>query len=244
MKKVSVGLSCVIMAVCLLAVSPVWADMRSIQFREDVGKAYAEYRKALLFSNQHDKQKALAAARQLQHRWSGIVVKYSDQRPCVYDEEPDWKATLNKVGDIIGKGIKQLEDGHLAEAHETIEVIRTELAELRQRNNIISFSDYIDRYHEQMEHLLVKKYTVEKLNKSVIADVREMLAVLEYLMGNIKRYAPEEYSSNDEFQKLLSDNLNVLIAIRQALSQDDSKSLIEAIKSLKPAYAKLFVKFG
>ena len=48
----------------------------------------------------------------------------------------------------------QIRDGKLPAAHETLEAARDLMADLRRRNQVVVFSDHMNAYHAEMEHLL------------------------------------------------------------------------------------------
>lgn len=82
------------------------------------------------------------------------------------------------------------------------------------------------------------------MDQSKLNEIRETLAVLDYLMENIKKYAPEKYRSSEEFHRSVAGNIAVLTSLRQALEAKDHERLIKAIHQLKPAFSRLFIKFG
>ena len=149
-----------------------------------------------------------------------------------------------KVAQIVQQGINEIKEGEVPQAHEILESIRDNLSEMRRRNNVITFSDHVNNYHEQMEHLLKKKYTVETLTSKAIVHIRESLAVLEYLAKKIQRNAPTDYLNNTEFREIIEGNYLVLKMLRNGVDEKERQKIIQAIQKLKPAYAKLFIKFG
>jgi len=222
----------------------VETETRFHKFEKDLSRAYTEYRIALFLTNQQNETQSFRAAERFQKQWKEIVFHYAASPPEIYSGDSQWKHTLLKVHQIIQDGIREMKEGEVAQAHETLELIRDELSELRRRNNVITFSDHINNYHEQMEHLLKKKYSVETLTSKAIRHIRESCAVLEYLAKKIQGNAPAEYLKNPEFQEYLDANFMVLKMIRRGLEEKAHSKIIQAIQQLKPAYAKLFIKFG
>ena len=95
-----------------------------------------------------------------------------------------------------------------------------------------------------MEYLLKRKYTTETLTTEAIRHIRESLAILEYLAKKIQINAPADYLNNPEFREYLEGNEAVLRTLRNALDEKAHLKIIQTIEKLKPAYAKLFIKFG
>jgi len=237
----------VLLAICLLlgfAVGSGAEENRLQQFNSDVEQAYAAYRKALFQTNKKDAEKSGKANEMFIEQWSSIKEIYRTQPPEAFSTDPAWATTLSSIEEIAQKSSVQIEDGQLAEAHETLEAIRDELTDLRKRNSVVVFSDHINNYHEVMEGLLVGGYTPDNINEAAVNEIRGQLAVLNYLAEEIKENAPEKYRKNETYMKLQKDLFASLDELTQAVEGNDPKVISKAINMLKPAYAKLFVNFG
>ena len=213
-------------------------------FNKQLASVYADYRMALFQTNKNNQAKSLKIVTRFHKNWGVLVSKYTDHAPEVYHADPSWKATLKKVSGLAAQGLRETKMGKLHDAHESLELIRDELAELRRRNNIVAFSDHVNRYHEQMEAVVTTKYASGSLAVEQLNVLREKLALLDYLAVSMKKNAPVPYNNNPEFKKLLGNNFVVLASLRSALDRKDAAAIKKAIKQLKPAYAKLFIKFG
>jgi len=230
----------------LLAISS-WttaADNRFQQFNQDVQSAYANYRMALFQTNKNDAAKSQKAVMQFQQEWQKIFETYGALPPEVFSSDEKWHQTLESISTIAKESDKQIAEGSLIEAHETLEAIRDELSSLRQRNSVVSFSDHINSYHEVMEGLLTAGYSPGKLDAAAINQIREKLGALKYLAGTIKENAPQEYAENNKYEKLQQGLFASLDQLEKALNENSPENISKAISGLKPAYAKLFVNFG
>lgn len=236
-----------IIALSIMLVSVVSrseAETAFQQFYQQQNEAYAKYRVALFQTNKNDPEASLKAASQFLQQWNSIIQHYADAPPEIFAADTEWKATLAQIAEIAAKGKTEIEAGDLAEAHETLEAIRDELTELRQRNHVIVFSDHINSYHEVMEHLLEAGYTPEKLDAAAVNRIREQLAVLEFLAVAIKENTPQEYRSNTQYQQLEQGLFSSLQVLRNTLENNLTGEIVPAIQNLKPPYAKLFLNFG
>ena len=95
-----------------------------------------------------------------------------------------------------------------------------------------------------MEQVVTKRYATGSFDEGLLNVLREKLAILDYLAVAMKLHAPAEYNTNPEFKKLLGNNIMVLKPFRSALDSKDPAAIMKTIKQLKPAYTKLFIKFG
>jgi len=237
----------IIFVTCILLGFVSWsqaAENRFQQFNTETEQAYAAYRKALFQTNMKDAEKSGKANQMFLKQWEQIQQKYSDQPPETFSTDPQWKDSLSNIENIAVKSDKQIKEGQLAEAHETLEAVRDELSNLRQRNSVIVFSDHINNYHEVMEGLLDGGFTPEKIDKAAMIEISGHLAVLNYLAGAIKENAPVKYQDVEKYQKLQNGLFASLEALTQAIQSENPEAISKSIKMLKPAYAKLFVNFG
>lgn len=213
-------------------------------FYEQQNVAYGSYRAALFQTNKNDQQASLKGINSFSKQWDHIVAQFASNPPEIFSGDADWSSTLAKVSAIASQGKKEIEAGKLSEAHETLEAIRDELSSLRSRNKLIFFSDHVNNYHESMEHLLSAGYSKENIDENAKNSIREQLAVLEYLTDKIVLQAPENYKSDKSYIKLQEGLITSLNNLRKALDNNNSEGIGKAMRGLKPAYAKLFVKFG
>lgn len=214
------------------------------QFYEQQNSAYASYRVALFQTNRKEQNAALKGINNFSKEWENIVLKFADAPPEIFANDAKWKSTLTKISDIASTGKQEIEAGKLSEAHGTLEEIRDEYSDLRRRNHLVFFSDYINNYHEAMEQLLLTGYSADKIDSDKKNVIREQLAVMEYLSERVVQNAPAHYRANKVYIKLQASLITSLKNLRAALDSDNPDAISKAIKGLKPAYAKLFVKFG
>ncbi|MGV8058748.1 MAG: hypothetical protein AB2L12_12100 [Smithellaceae bacterium] len=63
---------------------------------------------------------------------------------------------MTEVGKIYVQAAREIDQDQLIHAHETLEKVRDVLSELRQRNQVIVFSDHMNAYQTAMEEVLLK----------------------------------------------------------------------------------------
>lgn len=219
-------------------------ETRFEQFYQQHDSAYASYRVALFQTNKQDEKGSLKGISGFNQKWSKLIVQFADNPPEIFASDAEWKQTLVNVADLAEKSDNEIKAGQFTQAHETLEGIRDELSHLRSRNHLVFFSDHINAYHQAMEHLLLAGYNETNIDNQSVPAIREQLAVLEYLVKMIADNAPQDYKTNKEYNALQQGLVDSLAQLRNALVNGDANAVDKAIKALKPAYAKLFVKFG
>ena len=228
----------------------LWADTQGgetntfQQFQQEENKAYASYRMALFQTNKKNQTKSLESAVSFQKQWQAITEKYIEAPPDIFANDPEWEATLVEIGNINALSINEILSGQLSDAHDTLEAIRDELGALRQRNQVITFSDHVNNYHEAMESLLLLGLRPDDISDKNLLMIREELAVLDYLAEKMVQKAPAEYLGNEEFKQVINGIFSSLHNLRQAVNENNPGDILQSIKKLKPAYARVFIKFG
>lgn len=238
LRQAGFSLAVVMMTALPSAAGPI-AD-----FNGEMADAYAAYRSALFMSNMNKQDETLKSINGFSGKWQAITARWGATPPPNYSEDPLWQESLGKVSGLAGKAAEEAGAGKLAEAHEVLEGIRDVLGELRERNGVVAFSDHVNAYHARMEDLLLAGYKPEGMDAATLASIREQAGVLDYLAGEIARTAPAALNGNDEFAALLKGLQASVSGLRAALDSNDPALVIQAVGTLKPAYSKLFLKFG
>jgi hypothetical protein len=227
------------LAVALLL--PMLAHAGPVQdFERQLTDVYAHYRAALMQTNQKNQPATEAAIAQFEKGWAGIVARKASPPPQ-YVGDAKWGETLDKVAAILEKAKTQAAKGDLTQSHETLEAIRYAVAEMRQRNGIVAFSDHMNAYHEQMEIVVAGKY---EPGAEGVARLREDVAVLAFLAAEVDRNKPASLAADEAFTQGLAALKASVAALQAAARKGETAKLDELRKALKPPYSRLFVKYG
>ena len=206
-------------------------------FENALRDAYGDYRSALFMTNTGKAEGSVKAMASLTTKWTAINKTWGANPPPQYADDPKWHETLQGVSGEINKAAEEITAGKFPEAHRTLEHVRESIGELHHRNNIVTFSDRMNSYHAIMEKVIdsagLKPLTI-----------LEQAAVLKYLAEQAVAQPPADASASSEFAGL-AKAMNISVdAVLEAARAGDAAKIKAAIDGLKPAYAKLFVKFG
>ena len=213
-----------------------------VDFEESLREVYADYRTALFLTNSGKLPESAKVVAAFKGKWNGIEATWGAAPPPQYADDPKWKETLDVVSATLDKASAEIDGGALPAAHATLEAIREAISGLHERNGIISFSDRMNDYHAVMEEVLGKDLTTP--NAMTMNEVHEMAAVLKYLAGDALAHPPAEAAGSSEFEalaKAVSASVDAVVAIART---GNTEKLKIAVGKLKPAYAKLFLRFG
>lgn len=231
------------LGISFFAFGPAQAGDNEV-FNAQVDDAYANYRAALFQSNTNNPDATQKSLTEFQTKWAAITERFGANKPPQFQNEEAWNETLSTIASLAQEAQTKVQGGNLAGAHNILEGIRDELTALRERNGVVSFSDQINAYHSEMEQVLGAGYSAETLNDETLHALREQMHTLARLAENIERTAPASLHENAEFKTLLNNLIGSVSDLKSALHGDDKAAIVKAISALKPAYAKLFVKFG
>lgn len=205
--------------------------------------AYGPYRVALFKTNSNAQAEALAAVTDAQKSWAALRERFAAKPPAPYDRDAQFADTLAQVDAVYRKAGQEVSSNQLATAHETLEAARDLMAELRKRNNVVVFSDAMNAYHAQMEHVLNDGPGVLG-STGTRAPLVASVGALHYLAQQLASNTPAPLAANAEFQPALQAVLGSVNALQKALWAQDDGAAKEALSKLKAPYSKFFLKFG
>ena len=205
--------------------------------------AYAPYRVALFRTNSKAQIASEEAIVQASQAWQTLISTYAKAPPPPYDRDPHFGKALADVTAVYEKASNEIRAQKLAEAHETLENARDLMAEIRRRNNVIVYSDHMNAYHAEMEHLLSDgpKWVGQAQGFLLLM---EKLGSMEFLAARLKSEAPTAVTSDPAFASALKTVEQSLSALREAILAQDANRVREAISKVKGPYSQLFLKFG
>jgi uncharacterized protein YukE len=202
---------------------------------------YGEYRVALFQSSAGNAEATAKALQSLNQKWEALSQEWAFAPPPQYADDSLLARTMTSVDTVIDKAADEAARGDLAMAHATLEVIRSEIGDLHGRNGVIGFSDRMNAYHAEMEKVLEGATGGE--SEDAMAALRDAATVLAYLADDIAAHpAPE--AADPAYEPLVDGLLQSVQALQTAVRSGDAARVKAAITGLKPAYSKLFVKFG
>jgi uncharacterized protein YukE len=207
---------------------------------QQLRSVYGDYRAALFHSSAGNADETAKAIESLNKKWEALSQGWTSAPPPQYAEDPLLAGMMVSVDKVIDQAAVEAGAGDLALAHTTLEAVRSEIGDLHGRNGVIGFSDRMNAYHAEMEKVL--EAAAENASPDAPA-LRDAAAVLAYLADEIVAHpAPE--ASDPAYEALVDGLLNSVSALQVAAKSGDAASLKASIAGLKPAYSKLFLKFG
>lgn len=205
--------------------------------------ANAPYRMALYQTNSKDPGEARQALLKAQQAWNTLSTRFGAKPAAPFDRDASFAASVGDVSKVYDQALKEVEAGQLETAHNTLERVRDIMAEMRQRNQVVVFSDHMNAYHSQMETILLHGNETLSQPKGMLL-LTAQAGALTYLAKQLEAQAPAELAKNAEFTGLLKSVKQSVANLESALLNQDPAAVKEAVTKLKGPYSKLFAKFG
>jgi hypothetical protein len=205
--------------------------------------AYAPYRAALFRTNsaaQAESERAMADA---QRAWQAVQQRFAAAPPVPYAGDAGFAATLQQVATVFAEADRLVRAGQLPQAHEALEQVRDLLADLRQRNGVVVFSDAMNDYHAEMEHVLGEGPKALQQAQGWM-QLMARAGTLDYLAARLLQQAGAALKANAEFTQGQRAVAESVAALRAALLAQDAAAVQKALSGLKGPYSRLFLKFG
>ncbi|NWG74344.1 MAG: hypothetical protein HXY24_07020 [Rubrivivax sp.] len=206
--------------------------------------AYAPYRVALFRTNGKSQPESEQAMADAMRAWATVVERFAAAPPAPYASDARFAATVNDVAAVYREADRLVRAGRLTEAHEELEKVRGLLADLRQRNGVVVFSDHMNAYHAEMEHVIGDGPKLLREPQGALL-LMARVGALEYLAERLRTQAPPALQADAEFaagQKAVEGSVATLK--RALLDGQDAAAVERAIGALKGPYSRLFLKFG
>ena len=208
-----------------------------------IQSAYVPYRAALFRTNSKAQLESEQAIAQAQQAWKSISERFAAKPPPPYDRDPQFADSLARVAAVYERSAQQIRDKQLPQAHETLEQARDLVAELRRRNDVVVFSDHMNAYHAEMEHLLEPASAALAAPHDWMA-LMGRVGVLDYLARRLRSEAPAALLRDADFTPLLAAVEASVASLRAAALSQDAAAVRAAIGKLKGPYSRMFLKYG
>jgi len=229
-----------VLAFGLTATSLVWA---ADPVTDAMQVANAPYRVAMFKASGPSLPEAVQAVTQAQQAWSAFSRQFGSKPPAPYDQDAAFAESIGKVGALYAQAQTELAAGNALAAHSALKAIRTVTAEMRQRSQVMIYSDQIHAYHLQMEYVLIDGKAMLEQPKGLLL-LTSQVGALGYLAKRLSSQAPASLAGNAEFTAMVGAVGASVTALEAALLAQDLAAVKDAMGKLKAPYSKLFAKFG
>lgn len=206
-------------------------------FETSFSDMYASYRSSLFATNSGNAEASEKAIGGFGIKWDALTATYAATPPPQYEDDPQWGDTVASVASMVAKARDEVAAGNLPASHLTLEGVRDAFGDLHARNGIETFSDRMNAYHAQMEHIL-------ELDPGDAQAVLEQAAVLSYLADDVLGRPPAGAAVRPDYQALAEPFRASVDGFLAAARSGEPGAIKAAAGKLKVPYSKFFLTFG
>lgn len=207
------------------------------------------YIPVLAFTSQDKLEASRKSMKRLVQGWDDFKTNTLDMHKLdpLWDEDMDKVENYIRVAeDIVHQGVS------IKSAHDELEHIRNVMLHVRERNDMDYFPDYLTRFHESMEAIVltVKGKTSEQLTDAQVNEIKLEVEKAYLLWQDVisAKLEPKLFGFSPQqmiqIEKLKLDELRAIEELQRALVSGDNDNIISYGVAIKPVFAKLFMMFG
>ena len=190
--------------------------------------------------------KAIAKLKEL---WAGFAADYGKAMP----NDSEWAGDIEMTSEAIDRAYQSIsKDKDCEGAHQALEEVRFNTLQMRTRNKIPYYLDYLNQYHEAMEPLVhdfaqktpadLKAEDFEGLKKSAIqAQNVWKTAAQAPFDAQAWGFKPGQV---EKLKTIYAKGEKNFSALQKALDAGDAQAAAASIKQVKPIYSQAFKLFG
>jgi len=235
------------LTIVLQALNPVH-DVRAGElrtFNEQVASAYAPYRSAMFYLRTGNPDVAYLDLDAAQAAWQSVVERFGEAPPDAFADDKNFGDTLTSVQVTLETGQSLIDTNDQAAAMEMLTSVRQELATLRSRNGVRSYSDCIDEMNASMDRLWTYRHEPPDFDEpDQVNAVKRDAAITDYLYRRCYETASPELQSDEAFKRMFEGSLVSLPLIYDALDQSNEAMLINILRELRSFDRMIWLEFG
>jgi len=214
-------------------------------FNAAVDEAYGHYRGAVFYLHTGNPAVANLELQEAVAIWDARVMPFRDAPPDAFADDAAWAVALDGLAArlIEAEAATARDDAETAEA--ALLPLREELAALRARNHVRSFSDCIDEANRAMDALWEFRHAPPDFDDAAAVDsLKARTAVTTYLYERCLAEAPPEIAEAPEFKRIMEGALTSLGRLWPNIQERNQEGVINILRELRSFDRLLWLQFG
>lgn len=208
---------------------------------DTIAEAYAPYRVAVSYLRAGETDLADVSLQEFIDKWERAMTTLASP-PAPFDADPKFAASLKDVLKAAKDAQDVLAHGDAAKALADLQPIRGILADVRQRNGIVTLSDCIDDVSNQMSLLQRLREVKFDLNDPAQSKkAHDVTAALGPILGRCAQQPPVK--NKEQFDRLIRQASSSIESAQEALTAHDADRFIRIVRELLSIDHILFQQF-
>ena len=198
-----------------------------------------------LFLTSQNAPTAVPAFNSYVSSWNNFRDEYGTYR----SSQRNWISYFTSVQNLVDYAGDLVDEGHLLEAHEVLELVRTTMRELRKRNGFPKFNtDELTAFHSIMGEIIA--ISMEEFDGNTIDTLYELYRDASHAWFKVEKNSVDQDAwglTDDEmleYSAYVQAERTALDTFEMALIDGDVPTIRIAALGLKPAQAKAYLLLG
>lgn len=243
MRHISIKLSCLLLLFILLP-APFASARAADDFNVMMDNAYTSFRSAFWYTKTGNPGVASMEMMMFDMQWRTLRQTFETEPPDDYANDTQWPETLSAIANANTKAMELVNTGKIQEAHKAVTQIRDELADLRKRNGITAFSDYVNAFGALIDVISPLRKWEHELSEDDWSLMKEKAVEMAAAIDAIEGNAPATLSSNEPFLQTVQDNRRAVALFAKHLKNRFERGAKGSIRDIRSAFGLLFLKYG
>ena len=214
-------------------------------FHAAMAEAAKHYRFAAFYLRTGNAGVAAIEIQSLQETWQALATAFVKAPPDLYATDPEWASTLAEIGKRAGDALTAVDAGDTDAAARHLAPIRGQLVQLRRRNGLFIFADYVEEANRAFD--LLFEFRRRPIDFDNTDDVRTLLtraAVASDWYRRCLEAAPEKTRASEEFRRLVEISIASMGRIWDAVRERDQRRVVNILREIRSADRLLYLRFG
>lgn len=214
-------------------------------FHDALADTWRFYRGAVFYLGTGNHMVAGFELEQMREHWDVLQQRFAADPPDPYSDDPRFAEVLEESGARVQQALAATAAGDADTASRTLAPLRGELAALRARAGVHTFSDCVGEANAAMDALYVYRAEPPALDDAAaVNEVKARTAVLRYVLRRCDRRAPPAVQRDPEFRRIVDGSLASLEQLFVALDGSDPTTVVNLLRELRSFDRILFLRFG
>jgi hypothetical protein len=215
------------------------------EFHQAVADAYGHYREAYFYVSRGGASVAAFELEPLVEKWRAVMDRFAGNPPDTYAADPEWSAALEEIDKRARDGLAAALAGDAEAAKGHLMPIRRVLVDLRRRNNVFLFADYVEEANSAFRKLFYfRRHPPDFANESQVDALRQALTVTIQWYSKTRDNAPLAIANDEQFKRLITDSLYYLDRIWLAINDKKPETVVSILRRVVSSDKLLWLRFG
>lgn len=241
-----------LIATAIIVIAGVWiyidGEKKEAELLRDMANLDRSYIPALMLSGKGQHEEFIIAMNRFVDGWEDFKKNNLDMQRL----DAQWDEDMHKVQHQIQLALDLMEsDAELKQIHEALEPIRKTMLELRQRNGMDYYLDYLSRYHDAMEKVVEKTQALD--SAASVTELEQLKGDVEHARSLWQEVVNARLDKNIfivdpqslmQLQSLVNKTQQGLTELQAAIDAADAAKVKQLGAKLKPLFTQIYALFG